>query len=428
MKKTTKRKIVFPNDVRTILEDMYETGKLFKYFRAGEYGCEDILNVRIFHPYKGAMKKLSAEEYRTVALPWVKAWADKEYGYNSFGIRIIKESLGMYSYYSKVYIPNGFDLMKKIFTFLGKEDEYQKFIRYEEAIEPEPWHNLIRKLFINDKEFREWVYTLPDCVPKAVLPSEIKEDDAKIAALVLDNIMEWCKKEPDREEFARNIRLPYVGTKFLERNLRQIRKIDDVMSDIPVKTIKAMLERHKIILTTPSVPDVILPGKGCIRQYRHLSAEELTRMFAANPPRVILFSENTRPMLKSFDYRDIVVIGGTGRALVSFVENCPWLVRVEKVYHWGDCDADGYSILNGMRKYLPNLHSFLMGKQVIEEVPKELFTNDSRKRKFSLSNLTEDEKELCVLLDKMADDSQKGIRLEQEFIPDDIVQWNLDFL
>lgn len=116
-----------------------------------------------------------------------------------------------------------------------------------------------------------------------------------------------------------------------------------------------------------------------------------------------------------------ICVFGSGWAGTAIVPEVPWLSDVERVFYWGDIDADGFEILDAYRAAGVNAASVLMDMRTyraFEPFGTDASTSktplDCREEK-PLAHLTDDERTLYRLLVSPGCPTHR--RIEQERIP-----------
>ncbi|MBL3590715.1 MAG: hypothetical protein JMN24_13080 [gamma proteobacterium endosymbiont of Lamellibrachia anaximandri] len=129
----------------------------------------------------------------------------------------------------------------------------------------------------------------------------------------------------------------------------------------------------------------------------------------------LLIVENERSLYQLPSLPNTIAILGAGLNL-SWMQ-AAW-IRNKNIAYWGDIDTWGLSMLATARSYQPTLTPVLMDEQTFEYCNKEKAVAEPVTAGESIpSKLIEQEKALYLRLCR----SEKG-RLEQEFLPDDLVQ------
>lgn len=138
-------------------------------------------------------------------------------------------------------------------------------------------------------------------------------------------------------------------------------------------------------------------------------------------PEIVLVVENKDTAILFPEIAGGIVVEGNGNASVGLLPQVPWIAAAKTLVYWGDLDAKGFEIVDGLRTRLPQLRTVLMdtptyeayerfGTQVDERgVPLKL-----RPRKV-VRALTTLERELYENLTDS--DWTRNRRLEQERIP-----------
>lgn len=141
-------------------------------------------------------------------------------------------------------------------------------------------------------------------------------------------------------------------------------------------------------------------------------------------PRVVLVVENRDCRLWFPLLRGAVVVEGGGKAATSLLAGVPWVRQAGAVVYWGDVDADGFAILDGLRSALRGqgveLHSILMDGQAFDRYGHLGVDRDRRGRAIPpasarLGHLAPEERAAYVQLATAGPQAVR--RIEQERIP-----------
>ncbi len=395
-------KIYYPSDLDFVLNRLYDSGKLFSYLKTGE-----ILDFPISRVWKGRIRKTGLSLFNQVVYPWMMRWADARKRLSLYGISVscvVDDSHPLYRVYKRVHCSD----IKGVFRYLGKEADLRKFLSFEKSLEK--LGPCFVTTFYKSKSFREWVYGLPDYVSDTAL-NELDHSAAEWARIILEGIVVRCKIVPEKPEFSRNVYLPFLHTKFLERNFGKVRLIYNMVTGESVDNKELLASKLNILFGEP-VFSVVLENS---TEIFHLDSKQLNARFLSCVPAVVLLSENSKNM-GLYDYNGMVVIGGVGKAVVKLFEKCQWLLQVKTVYYWGDCDMDGYSMLNQVRGFRKDIHSVLMTG--VDHIKVSRVVNDDNlvTEPSSLVNLTLEEFGSCCWV------KQRHARIEQERIEKDYVE------
>lgn len=236
-------------------------------------------------------------------------------------------------------------------------------------------------------------------------------------------VLEFFLLHPRPRMYLRQLDIPWVDTKFIERNKALFRELLDLV--LPASGIDSGFD------TTA--------GGGFERRFGLKYDEPLIRFRTLDPALVsevgfhdltLTFSEFSQLRLDgsvrvfvtenkinglSFPLcaNGLVIFGlGYGIAMLKDVD---WLKGREIIY-WGDIDTHGFSILSLVRSFLPSTRSFLMDAATLYR-HKWLWTREPPERRITgeLNFLTQEEH---ALYDDLRNDRiEPRVRLEQERIP-----------
>ncbi|MCR5757911.1 MAG: hypothetical protein K6F95_08400 [Selenomonas sp.] len=219
-----------------------------------------------------------------------------------------------------------------------------------------------------------------------------------------------------RDCYLRELDIPYVDTKFMEKNKKLTADIFFVLhpeeEGHSFKDLCTLLN-WQVQAPTPNIYLRSLDKRKTIGGLQELmvTAEQLARL-AVSFSR-IFFTENKLNGFVFPEVEDGLMIFGAGNGVVAESETIPWLVRQEKLWYWGDIDRDGFRILSRVREKYPQVRSFLMGKELAKKYS-YFMTADTGKKGEMPSNLTDQEQDCwCYLAEQPLGMS----RLEQEKIP-----------
>ena len=352
-------RIRYPNELYAYFKRLYDTGQLYSYLKENRS-----LELTISRIWTGRMKKTSLEMYLEKIVPWQKSWEEASHKLLLSNIQVVCNwgNDARYRVYSKVLISD----MKSIFHFLGKQQELEKFRDFVQEL------SVLGQGFVDwmyrSGNFRHWVYALPNEVPDLVKKEEV-HTPAQWARLILEGLIERCKNIPEKREYARNIFLPYLDSKFLERNVGNVRRLYNLVSDNPADSKEDLAEKMNISFGEP-IFKVMQDGK-----MEYVTAVQLEERFGKNRFNVVLLSENEKPMFV-YQFKGLLVVGGVGWAISHLFEKCMWIYRVGKLYYWGDCDMAGYGILNMVRHYRSDVVSAFM--EDMEKVRHKRIGNDKK--------------------------------------------------
>lgn len=236
------------------------------------------------------------------------------------------------------------------------------------------------------------------------------------------NIADFFQKQEEKEGYLREISIPGVDTKFLERHAFLVRTLwNALFPDNQVDSNEEMKE--KLFVKDVPIPSICARSLDAsmlfcgVRKF-FLSNDDVARF---NPPHKRIFITENKVNGYTFpDCRGSLILFGMGYGVLELARQAKWLADKE-VYYWGDLDSDGFNILSSLRHILPNVHSFLMDRDtLLAYVDKEI--KDTGNTAVIPDRLTVSEK----MAWKEVHDH--GWRLEQERIPSEEVEWAVEQL
>jgi hypothetical protein len=230
---------------------------------------------------------------------------------------------------------------------------------------------------------------------------------------VLNTVL-WIDQQATPEMYVRQIDVPGVDTKFIERHRPMLCDLLDLQ-----------LAPHRI---NASVARSNLAGRYGFREApRYVRMRTLdptqplaggfTEVFArtdelaATPPpgRRVFVMENATTYLAFPDAVGAVAILGSGYG-TPLLNTLTWLDERDVVY-WGDIDTHGYAILNRMRQRFPHVRSILMDRATLLAHESQWVT-EPQPLVDRLPHLTSDEADLYR--DLVEHSFGRNVRLEQE--------------
>jgi hypothetical protein len=244
--------------------------------------------------------------------------------------------------------------------------------------------------------------------------------DKPMRALAHESVFErlvacvrWLADNADRNRFLRQIDVPGLDTKFIERHRAILTELVDLMIEPADRQTRDFALRYGFRDKPPRVRIRVLdPGVSPLPSDItdvELPANELaSQVFDVD--RVFLV-ENEVTFLAFPPARRSLLIFGGGYA-ISRVGRLDWLRNVP-LYYWGDIDTHGFRILDLLRSRFPDAHSMLMDRATL--LAHEIhWDREQSPVNAHLQHLTTDEAELYR--DLVEDVFGVALRLEQERI------------
>ena len=221
----------------------------------------------------------------------------------------------------------------------------------------------------------------------------------------------WIDERELPGMYVRQVDVPGVDTKFIEKHRRVLADLLDLQLD-PARINQAtpdfecrygFARKPAYVRLRTAVPDA---------RFSELAvrASELAATDIPGVTRAYIVENEITYLAFPLASEAIVIFGG-GYA-VDILENLAWLADLDLVY-WGDVDTHGFAILNRLRHRFPQARSILMDRDTLLAHQSQWVT-ESTSTRAALSLLTAPEQELYQAL--IAGVFGPAIRLEQERI------------
>ena len=232
----------------------------------------------------------------------------------------------------------------------------------------------------------------------------------------------WIIDHPSPGRYLREVDIPGVHSKVLERHRRVIaRLVDQVRPVAQESSGPHWFERRYGFRTKPALirfrqldPDTApLPGLTDVT----LTPTEFAGLDHAGV-RQVFVTENEINFLTLPPSPGAVVIFGGGNEAPELLGGIGWLRRLPLAY-WGDIDTHGFAILDRFRSRLPGARSMLMDSETLLAHRASWGTEPKQVAK-DLPHLTDAEADLYGAL--LRGEHGDRVRLEQEFIGFDQVR------
>jgi len=287
-----------------------------------------------------------------------------------------------------------FDTPEQALKLLGKQKEGRAYRALSEAVMDE------------FPELTDWVQDKPHKL------LQYQDDWPRLKAVI-----HWLREHPRPGIYLRQLEIPGVDTKFIERRRRVLAEwLDWVLppEDVDARHTGAKgFEARYGFATKPALirfrildPDCAISGLTDLQVPAADFAElypELDRVFIVeNDVTALAFPPRPRSM----------VIFGQGYGIDQLLAPAEWL-KLLPVFYWGDIDTHGLQILSRLRGILPHARSLLMNRATLLE-HRALWGREPSPIHHPLAHLKPDEQALYEdLVENRYGDS---VRLEQERI------------
>lgn len=251
--------------------------------------------------------------------------------------------------------------------------------------------------------------SFPELLAWAVrFPGKVRDHHGIWADLL--KVCAYFKANPRPQLYIRELPIP-VDTKFIERNKGIVKELLDIVIAGCVNNDETQFERHfNLRYDEPVVRFKVLDQAVSLTLFSGLDdiSVPISQFRAVDiPVETVYIVENKMNMLTFPPMVGSIVIWGHGFG-VDVLKDVTWL-RSRKIFYWGDLDTQGFQILSLVRTHYPQVESFLMDRETLDE----FFEGDTGTK-------TTVEKELRLTRDESSVFEylkESNYRLEQEKIP-----------
>ena len=317
------------------------------------------------------------------------------YGYRIDFIKRKDKKIGEQYFPDRIYFDTPSDYLK----FIGKEKEFERFLRVS------------HKITIEIPDLNSWIIVHP----QKVIDNFEKWDD----------LLKVCKffiKNPRPNLYIRELPLD-ISTKFVEGNQAIIRTLLDTLIADHVNNDERDFEKHFTLKTREELIRIrILDEQLAKKLFFGVNdfSIPISQFVSLNIPCKRVFALENHTNFTNFSnlfnfltlphLTDSIAIFGKGFQ-IGLLKNVQWLSDKEIIY-WGDIDAHGFQILSQIRGYFPQTRSCMMDFDTFNDF-KDLTISGVDTNVSELAHLTPEEHQLFTyLLEK-----KERNRLEQEKIP-----------
>ena len=301
--------------------------------------------------------------------------------------------------------------------FVGKAKDAGRFVE------------LTERLSGLDPAFRGWARRRP------LQLLELDEDALTAARVAL-----WLRTNPEPGVYVRQLSLPGVHTKFVEKHRKVVGELADALGSDAASA--AVESADETLPDVPAEPGSLLgqsaartPAARFAARHGFLHPPELVRFRMLDPAvpllggarditvtaeafgplrlpvNTVIVTENLVNFLALPERKETLAIYGGGYGFSS-LRDAGWLRDCEVLY-WGDLDTHGFRILDELREVHPHVVSVLMDEATLL-AHREVWGREPSPSRASLKRLTTEESELYAALGN--DSFGKSVRLEQELI------------
>lgn len=296
-----------------------------------------------------------------------------------------------------------FENWNALLAFIGKEDEYQDYLKLETYIlgripNLKAW---VRSHWEEVLEYRQdWDSILE--VVQYFLNNDTTNLDVHLREIPIS-----------------------VHTKFIESHSKVLKKILDHI--LPPELIdweeSGFSLRYRLKPQEETIRFRILDEE--IRREVFLGWEDIgirlsdfSKKFPHGIVKNVFIIENLTSFLSFPSKEESIAIFGKGFQ-VAMLRDVDWL-QEKNIYYWGDMDIQGFQILSMFRSYFSHTKSLLMDQSTWEK-HRDYIVEGSSSPNITDTFLTKEEKDFCKNLKinngNSSSNAQKFLRLEQEKIP-----------
>lgn len=386
-----------PSDIKSKIESQWKKGNILRYCLLQD----DLFPLRI--KLNGPSPKELALNFSD-AINWIAHLKESEKSKIGYGYEIIEKETN--------YRMNGKNSVPTHATISSSEDAIKLIHKQKEVkLFERNAQDLLQKWPI----LQQWIIKYP-----LKLIKNIGADCDKIIS-----VLKWFENHPDHYLYLRQLDIPGIDTKFIEKNKPIISELLDII--LPAQQINDNSKRFEERFTLKLKPKMIrfrfLDDDDRCESFSDLTVpiEEFSKWKPAF--KNIFFTENEINFLSFPQVKNSCIIFGKGYG-VELLKMAEWM-RQKNIYYWGDIDTHGFNILSMARGFLPDLKSFLMTEDVLL-AHRKLWVTEDKPHLADIKHLTDEEYALAYKL--QTDYFGKRVRLEQERITFGLVEKFIDDL
>lgn len=382
--------MISPETIREKALKIWYSGRILSTFLTGE----SLFPLDV--PFRKATAREALERFGEVR-EWVNRLREgsrekRGFGYSLEFTEVNHRQLGPQQFPSRIWFETGGDFLR----FIGKGKEFERF------------RALADQTLAELPELKEWLERKP---MKALENLDVWQETLAVCRFLLNN--------PRPGRYIRELDIPGVDGKFIERNKTLLRELLDIVlppeavdSEVTVISGHGFERRYGFRYDEPLIRfrilDADLRGPWGVSDI----SVPLSQFLTLDPPcDWVVITENKVNGLTFPPLARAMVVFGLGYGISSLRE-AGWLAERE-IFYWGDIDTHGFSILSQLRGYFPRTRSILMDRETLMEFRHLWGKEDDDKRcGADLVNLDEAEQRLYRELKENV--LGENVRLEQE--------------
>lgn len=382
-----------PTQLRAHTEKLWNQGKLL----AALCNAGPVFPLRL--PLKGPDSRALSDDFAAVRA-WSAALLDGAAGQGRAGYRVeLREVrhrvIGTNHLPAEVWL----DTPDDAFALVGRRAEARRF------------RAMLGLVGEREPALCEWVARRPLKALELATPEQADSWPRLLAVIA------WLRANPRPDCYLRQVDLPGVDTKFIERHQGVLAELFDLV--LPMEVVESDARGHAGFARRYGFRDkpervrvrfLDASASPLARLKDHdfmLTADDLARLRPS--VRRVFITENEINFLAFPPHPESLVILGAGYGF-SALSQASWLDGCD-IHYWGDIDTHGFAILSQLRARLPQARSLLMDRETLLCHRSQWVTEPSPAR-FESSRLTPAESSL--LDDLISGKFGQQIRLEQE--------------
>ncbi|WP_446030024.1 Wadjet anti-phage system protein JetD domain-containing protein [Lelliottia amnigena] len=237
-------------------------------------------------------------------------------------------------------------------------------------------------------------------------------------------VCRYFQLNPRPMRYIRALDIASVDSKFIEFHKPVLKLLLDnllpseaIVETLPPYNRYAFEHRYGLLHDLPSIRFRLLDNT-LAQHFNGLSdlnapVDQLAKM--ALPIQCVVITENKTNFLALPEMGRSIAIFGLGYG-VQLLKQIPWLART-RILYWGDIDTNGFAILSQLRSYFPQTESLLMDEDTLLAC-REVWGEEPAENICRVEVLPGLQPQEQQLYEKLKQNFwQKGVRLEQEYIP-----------
>lgn len=349
-------------------------------------------------PFRKATAREALERFGEVR-QWVNRLREgsregKGFGYSLEFAEVNHRQLGPQRFPSRIWFETEGDFLR----FIGKGKELERF------------RGLAEQTLAEQPDLKEWLERKP---MKALENRDVWPETLAVCRFLRDN--------PRPGRYLRELDIPGVDGKFMERNRALLRELLDIIlpteavePEVTAMTGHGFEQRYGFRYDEPLIRfrilDAGLQGPWGVSDL----SIPLTQFLALDPPcDLVVITENKVNGLTFPPLSGAMVVFGLGYG-ISSLRDTGWLGGKEILY-WGDIDTHGFAILSQLRGYFPRTRSILMDRETLMEF-QHLWGREEEDKRCTAELVNLDEPEQRLYRELQGNVLGGNVRLEQERI------------